>query len=687
MPHKKGQPAGPRASGRSAVASPSSTDVRAEAGGVKRSVGAGPKRRPPARGQQTFALPAGGWSERRFWQILGLICLVALICRLAILVEYTARNPLAASPINDAQTYWDWAERIAQGKLIQDTPFFSAPLYPYLLGLIRAAGGSLRLIYLLQILADLATACLLAYAARGRFGARVGLLAAALFLLLEEPASFSLRILTCSLQLLLLAITYLLMLRAQDAMTARRAGASQAVTIPEGTLSDSGTAVSWIPARFAPALLGVALGFLCLSYAPAILLVVAVVPWLYWQSGRTRRDVLPALTPLAVATLLIAPATLHNWYTSGDFFLIQSVTAVNLRQGNQPQSIGVYTPIPDTTIGRERLFDDVARQYELVHGRRGTWAEIDRYYRDLVWKFWADDPGRAVKLAARKFYYFLTARDYGDIYQPQAELRAGMDRLFWLTPLPLAWLIGPALVGFVLLLRRPIRFAPELLMFLIPLIVVTVHWYTPRYRLPAMLAVVVVAAWVFDTALRWRVQGLRAVGLGAVAAAALGAEMLLGPINRAAGIDVCDPAGVMFHVGGVLGQQGKPEDAAALFRRGLQIRPNDPLARVDLGDVLLDLGRRDEALAEFEHARQFAPDHPELLGRIAMLLMERQRLPEARAALERALPRDPRNPVLLRLAADCYQRILRADPNDAAARNSLNWVEQQFRTGRPGGRP
>jgi tetratricopeptide (TPR) repeat protein len=143
----------------------------------------------------------------------------------------------------------------------------------------------------------------------------------------------------------------------------------------------------------------------------------------------------------------------------------------------------------------------------------------------------------------------------------------------------------------------------------------------------------------------------------------------------------------MFHVGGVLGQQGKPEDAAALFRRGLQIRPNDPLARVDLGDVLLDLGRRDEALAEFEHARQFAPDHPELLGRIAMLLMERQRLPEARAALERALPRDPRNPVLLRLAADCYQRILRADPNDAAARNSLNWVEQQFRTGRPGGRP
>jgi tetratricopeptide (TPR) repeat protein len=215
------------------------------------------------------------------------------------------------------------------------------------------------------------------------------------------------------------------------------------------------------------------------------------------------------------------------------------------------------------------------------------------------------------------------------------------------------------------------------------LIVVTVHWYTPRYRLPAIPVIVVVAAWALDRALHWRMHRALAVAV----AAALGVEMLLGPINRASGFDTCDPAGVMFHVGNVLSQQGKSEEAVAKFREGLQLRPNDPLARVDLGDTLLDLGRRDEALAEFERAREFAPDHPELLGRIAMLLMERQRLPEARAALERALPRDPRNPNLLRLAAQCYQRVLQANPNDTVARERLLWVQQQLQPGQAGGRP
>jgi tetratricopeptide (TPR) repeat protein len=689
MPRKKRQFAGPPAKGGSAAGNPSRERGRADLGreqagaiagvapasapatevGVKRSF---------AGAKQSFALPASeaGWAERRFWLILGLICLVSLVCRLAILAEYTARNPLSAVPLNDAQTYWDWAERIAHGKLIGDTPFFSAPLYPYLLGLVRAVGGSLRVVYLLQILADLATAGLLAYAARGRFGARVGLLAAALFLLLEEPASFSLRILTCSLQLLLLAVTYLLMVRVQSDVSGKASGRRRAHR--GGSLEKDAGATGRVSGRHAPALLGCALGLLCLSYAPAMLLAVAVVPWLFLQSGRTRRDALRAVTPLGVAALLIAPATLYNWHASGNFFLIQSVTAVNLRQGNQPESVGVYTPIPHTTIGRDRLFDDVARQYELAHGRRGSWADIDRYYRDLVWKFWQDGPVRAVKLAARKFYYFLTWRYYGDIYQPEAEFQGGLDRLFWLTPLPLPWLIGPTLVGLVLLGRRPIRYAPELLIFLIPLIVVTVHWYTPRYRLPAIPAIVVVAAWVFERALHWRAHSVVAVAAGAL----LAVEAILGPVNRDRSFDVCDPAGVMFHIGDVLCQQGKSEEAAAQFRRGLQIRPNDPLARIDLGDILYDQGRHDEALAEYEHARQFAPDHPELLGRIARGHIEGQRLPEARAALERALPRDPHNRALLQVAADCYQRVLRADPDDAEARSRLTWVAQQLQAGK-----
>jgi len=197
---------------------------------------------------------------RRFSVILAAMLAAGLVVRLLILQEYLAENPMAGNPTIDAATYWNWADRIAHGHITQDTPFFSAPLYPYLLGILRALGGTLTSVYVLQIAMDLTTAVLLAWFARRRFGSGVGLLAAGIFLLLQEPASFSLRVLSGSLHLLLVTLTWGLMAFAPNAPTLlRRAG------------------------------LGIALGLLCLSYPPALLLVLAVGPWLFWQSRRRRR--------------------------------------------------------------------------------------------------------------------------------------------------------------------------------------------------------------------------------------------------------------------------------------------------------------------------------------------------------------------------------------------------------------
>src|SRR5687767_11859969 len=56
---------------------------------------------------------------------------------------YLARlseSPLAWTMFDDARIYWAWSERIAAGKLISDSPFFLAPLYPYILGALRSLG-------------------------------------------------------------------------------------------------------------------------------------------------------------------------------------------------------------------------------------------------------------------------------------------------------------------------------------------------------------------------------------------------------------------------------------------------------------------------------------------------------------------------------------------------------------------
>src|SRR5262249_55534687 len=78
----------------------------------------------------------------RFWSrtLLALFA-VAAVWRFLYL-DRLSNSALANSMFDDARIYWAWSERIAQGHLIGANPFFLAPLYPYVLGLMRAFGVS-----------------------------------------------------------------------------------------------------------------------------------------------------------------------------------------------------------------------------------------------------------------------------------------------------------------------------------------------------------------------------------------------------------------------------------------------------------------------------------------------------------------------------------------------------------------
>ncbi len=568
------------------------------------------------------------WPGRRFWPTLAVILLISLVGRIVILNEYVTSNPLAGTPINDANTYWQWAERIARGQLVQDEPFFSAPLYPYLLGLLRRLGGGLTTVYVVQMLTDLCTATVLACAGRRRFGPGAGLLAAASFLLLLEPASFSLRVLTSTLQLLLVALVYYQLLRVQEH-----------------------------PVNTQRVITGVVIGLLCLSYPPAMVLAVAVVPWLFWPSRRRVADVGRAAIPFGVAALIIAPATIHNYNASGNLFFIQSVTAVNLRQGNQPESVGIYTAIPDTHTGRERLFEDVKRLYAETTGREGTWADIDRHYRDQVIEFWRSKPTRTIWLASRKAWYFLSSQRYGDIYQPVAEIDIGASRWLRLTPLPVAWLMGPALVGLVVMLRRPVRYFPEWILFAVPFLLVTVFWYSPRYRLPAIPVIVIAAAWAVACALQWRRHGKIAVATGM----ALGFCVAIGWAGWQRNIDRYAPEATLFHIAHGLEHQGQPQAALVKYAEGFEVNPDVPAALLRYGDLLLELGQRGDALAAFERAYALQPRSPSAPRRIVKFLLEDQRFGQLDQWLTRYLQTHQNDATYVAVLASVKQMLGKMD--------------------------
>ncbi len=624
---------------------------------------------------------------RRFSVILAAMLAAGLVVRLLILQEYLAENPMAGNPTIDAATYWNWADRIAHGHITQDTPFFSAPLYPYLLGILRALGGTLTSVYVLQIAMDLTTAVLLAWFARRRFGSGVGLLAAGIFLLLQEPASFSLRVLSGSLHLLLVTLTWGLMAFAPNAPTLlRRAG------------------------------LGIALGLLCLSYPPALLLVLAVGPWLFWQSRRRLADLARAAVPVGVAALLIAPATLHNHRASGEFFLIQALSGVTLRLGNQPGADGVYHPIRGISMSREYMLLDAGRVYQQATGNPPSWSDTDAHFRKLSYDYWRSDPARAVKLAARKAYWFLTGRNYGDICQPNAEIAAGLADWLRLAPVQTAWLIGPGLVGLAFLLRHPIRHAPEWLMFSLPLLVVAVFWYSPRYRLPAVPVLTVAAAWALAGLGQWRVRRAR----GIAALLGLAAAVALCFVNRAVGFDppmARDVAIALVRKGDYAGanamlqdmlrrqpdfppalsalaycrhMEGRLPEAYETYHEALALDPSDTITRGLLGALLVKMQRWAEAERELRIVLAATPEGPEDRFNLGVALTAQGKYEEARPHLEYAVKAAPRDVRFLHgmgvfyarqgqsaAAAEWFRRALEIDPSHQKSQNDLQRVLQQ----------
>jgi tetratricopeptide (TPR) repeat protein len=84
--------------------------------------------------------------------------------------------------------------------------------------------------------------------------------------------------------------------------------------------------------------------------------------------------------------------------------------------------------------------------------------------------------------------------------------------------------------------------------------------------------------------------------------------------------------------------EGLVKDAAALYRKALELDPEHYEARTGLGNCLLADGKLEESLAEYRQARQTNASDPRLLNNFANVLLELKRdSVEAEAAAEQAV--------------------------------------------------
>lgn len=595
---------------------------------------------------------------------LGLLLLLALAGALLAL-RARAQWPLdvfARVPINDARVYWNWAGELAQGRLVGDTPYFSAPLHPWLLGLLRAAGGGLAALVALQIALSLATAALTWRIARRSLSARGALLAPLLYLALSDAAYFPLRALNCTLVALCVAWLW------------ERLAALEEEVAPRRVL-----------------LAGLALGLGVLAN-PVLLFAIPVVAIWTWRI--TRRALAPALGLAGTAVLCVAPATLHNYLACHEFIPLSAQAGVTFVHGNAPGADGTYHPIAGVSIDRVQQNLDAR---ELVREESGgSWSGTDRawFRRGLAW--WASDPLHALGLALRKAWWFVAGRNYGDIYVPALESEAGLDPWSWSAPLPAAWLMLPALLvlGFAWRDRR--RVFPALLLLGVPFATVVVFWYSPRYRFPALPVLAVLGAQALAIVLAGRGRDLR----GALCALAFLLSALSAEANRLAGFDGLERLRPAHEhaLAAALGAEGRLEEALEHERRAAALGQLD--AAVGAGDLLRRLGRMAEARVELEDALAAQPSSAYAHKSLAIALAQQGELPQARRHFERARELAPNDAeasaglgnVLLqqgeaRAALDAQRQALALNPRSATAHYSLGLAARALgdaRTAREG---
>jgi tetratricopeptide (TPR) repeat protein len=154
------------------------------------------------------------------------------------------------------------------------------------------------------------------------------------------------------------------------------------------------------------------------------------------------------------------------------------------------------------------------------------------------------------------------------------------------------------------------------------------------------------------------------------------------------------------NLGLVLLQKGRTGEAAACFRRALQIKPGYAEARNNLGEVLLRSGKVDAAITNFQEALLIRPDFAEAHDNLGNALLQFGKVDEAMAHCRRALQIKPDDAeacvnlgnALFRKgsveeAAAQYQRALQIKPGLAMARKNLDAVLLQKPAGKANHNP
>jgi len=589
---------------------------------------------------------------------LAAVLALGLIVRIVFLVQLE-RSGLGRVLSLDSKLYYDVAHGMASGGTLPPGALTFNPLYPvFLAAMFKLFGEGLVAPRIMQLLAGLLTIVLVYRGGlllvegprKGKLsGEATAIIAAAAAVLYGQFVLYEGMILASAFEVFFLTASFVLALALDDDLAGER-------PLRLGSRR--------VPPWGSGLLLGVLCGAGALGRPNLFLLLIASLPVrLYLRNRKQRNGLVPALSFLVGAAIILAPPVAYDAARAGRLVPITTHGGINFYVGNGPGSTGVFLPPADMRADAAGYLEDARAKAEAETGRSMTEPEVSGYYFHKTLSYIGANPGAWLVLLGRKLLIFF-GQDVSDM--PSAFLFERSCSVLKLLLVPFAVIAPLALCGLVVLFRSGRNRGVVSVFLACALASVLLFYVNVRYRLPAVPVLILLAA----LAVAWGAREISRRRFTRVVSMAAAVLVIFFLVSHRTFVTVSHSASYAF-LGNYYLEHKDQAKAADAFAEAYRLDPNKMEAIINYARILREEGRLQESADLYARAYGESPRFPLLAIEYGMVLSHIGRGDEAkRLFLEAKSAHEPRERALAcRLLAQAA--IVEGNRNEA-----LLWVKR-----------
>ena len=579
---------------------------------------------------------------------LAALLLVAFLLRFGYILEI--RNaPHTLAPAVDAAFHDQWAKQVAKGNL-GETPFFRAPLYPWLLGAVYFIFGDSPLpSRIFQVLLSTLSVWLTWSLAKRLFGPTVGWLSGIMFTLYGLTIFYTGELLIATLIIFLdLLILWLI-------VNYYRVGAWWQWGIVGIVMGLSAIARPNI-LIFLPVLLIAAWvnnykskGFINqtqLNFPPAMRGgIKGGVAGIENVINRTcnvenHQESLRIKTGRIVTIIIgllipILPVTLINRITGGEWVWIAWQGGINFYIGNNPKATGANAVIPE--FGETWELEDAKNLAESETGHPLTPGQISNFYyqRGITWI--EHHPLDWTKLTFKKTHLFFQSFEISDqrniyFFAQQSNI---LKFLIWLG----FGIVAPLGILGMILTYKHHRESRFIAWFIITYSISFILFFvTARFRMPVVPGLIIFSSVVPVRIYQWfQNHHYRKVIIAFVGVIILFSLCWWNPYGYSRNVD----AQTYFSLGNAYLKLKKYPEARQTFQSALSLDPNYEWVHLNIGVSFWRQGKIDSAEQEYLTELALHPESSTAMNNLGVIATEKGNIEKAEEWFRRAFVQKP----------------------------------------------